>query len=130
MEGRPLLANLSKFNAKTNKFSNKANDSNAGQLNNNLNNDNVPNASLSSLGAGSLTPIGEGGGIPAILSTSPGSGGGVIGDAQTNQATKSSNQANPTSTSVNNVNTNDNNDTLNRKEKKRSTILPWTKGNS
>jgi hypothetical protein len=135
MEGRPLLSNSSKLNAKPNKFS-KHNDSNnlptTSQQTNILNsNDNVPNAS-SSLGAGALTPVAEAGNN--VLSSSPSGGGGSnFNDAQINSnlATKSSNQnQNSTSASVNNLNTNDNNDTLNRKEKKRSTILPWTKGNS
>ena len=124
MEGRPLL---SKTNAIANKFSNKpvnVNENNTIAIKSHLNNDiikyedeNIPatasNSNNVALGADGTT---------ALLSSSP----------NNDQANKSSNTANTnSSTSVNNLNTNDNNnDTLNRKEKKRSTILPWTKGNS
>ena len=122
MEGRPLL---SKTNAIANKFSNKpnnANENNTIAIKSHLNNDmiryeddNIP-ATTSNNNVG----LGADGGT-ALLSSSPNS----------EQANKLSNTANSNSSaSVNNLNTNDNNDTLNRKEKKRSTILPWTKGNS
>ena len=143
MEGRPLLSHSSKPNA--NKAiiskSNNVNDSNNLASLNNVNNDiikyddeDIPPSTSNA------NPTLGGNDGANLLSSSPNNelhlnnSNNNISNNNSNQiAAKSSNAVNSNASAapVNNLNINDNNnDTLNRKEKKRSTILPWTKGNS